>query len=172
MSAPRTPSAALAVMSLIVGIVVGLLGAVPAAADPDPLPPAPSPEPAQKGAAAPPPAPPPAPPVPVLVAPVQAVPTHTPSPAHPPPDETLLTPGPDADSRFLALASQIPGVVITDPNAVVASARGMCTAMQYGLTPDQEVTMSENNTGLTHQHAQDVVAAAIVVYCPYLAHRR
>ena len=170
MSAPRTPSGAVAVMSLMAGIVVGLLGAAPAAADPDPLPPAPSPEPAQKGAAAPPPAPPP--PAPVLVAPVQAAPSRTPSPAHPPPAETPLTPGPDADTRFLALASQIPGVVLTDPNAVVASARGMCTAMQYGLTPDQEVTMSENNTGLTHEHAQDVVAIAIAVYCPYLAHRR
>jgi hypothetical protein len=169
MSAQRTPSAALAVMSLIVGIVVGLLGAVPAAADPDPLPPAPSPEPAQKGAAAPPPAPPPAPrPPPVQVAPVQVVPIQPLAPAHPPP----LTPGPDADVRFLSLMSDIPGVVLTDPDAAVASARGMCTAMQYGLTPDQEVMMTQNNTGLTREHAEEVIAGTIAVYCPYLAHKR
>jgi integrase len=48
----------------------------------------------------------------------------------------------------------------------IGTARGMCTALQYGVTSDQEAIMTSNNTGLTPGHARAVVNAAIAAYCP------
>lgn len=91
-------------------------------------------------------------------APVQAVPTYAP----PPPQE----PGPDADQRFLALASHIPGITIADPVAAATSARAMCRGIENGRAPADEAVATANNTGLTPEHAAALVTAAITVYCP------
>lgn len=104
-----------------------------------------------------------------------ADPDPLPQPAPPPaPAAVQPTPAPraaqttppDADQHFLDLVSQIPGINLTDPRGAIGSAHGMCSAIQYGVTPDQEVTMTMNNTGLTPEHARAVVNAAIAAYCP------
>jgi len=110
--------------------------------------PAPSPPPAT---------PPPASPTPT---PVQAAPTYAP----PPPQQP--GPGSDADQRFLALASQIPGITITEPEAGTTSARAVCRGLRGGKTPAEEAVATANNTGLTPEHAAALVTAAITVYCP------
>jgi hypothetical protein len=118
-------------------------------------PPSPSAAGAPAPVAPPPPSPPSASPTP---APVEAAPTYAP----PPPQE----PGPDADQRFLALASHIPGITIADPVAGAASARGICRGIENGRTPEDEAVATSNNTGLTPEHAAALVTAAISVYCP------
>ena len=130
--------------------------AAPPPAPAAPVAPEPSPAPVAAPAPSPPPAtPPPASPTPT---PVQAAPTYAP----PPPQQ----PGPDADQRFLALASQIPGITITDPVAGTTSARAVCRGLQGGKTPADEAAATANNTGLTPEHAAALVTAAITVYCP------
>ncbi len=130
----------------------------PPSASARPAPPAAPPAPPATSAAPlapPPPSPAPASPTP---APVQAAPTYTPPP--------VREQDPKADQRFLALASQIPGITITDPVAVANSGRAMCRGLQNGRTPADEAVATANNTGLTPEHAAAVVTAAISVYCP------
>lgn len=107
--------------------------------------------------------PPSRPPASETAAPVPTAPTYA-----PPPEPQRQQPRFDADQYFLALASQVPGVVILDPMAMTASARNICNEMQYGgITPEQEAINTTNNSpGMTLPQARALVSAATAAYCP------
>lgn len=100
-----------------------------------------------------------APPAPSPVrAPVAAAPTHA------PPVPRRQAPGPD--QVYLNLASQIPGVTVSDPKEATATARGVCVGLEKGVSPDDAAAATQRKSGLTPAQAAAGVNAAITAYCP------
>ena len=114
----------------------------------------------------------PAPQLPAL-APQEAPPAASPTPTfvraapkYAPPAPAPQRPAPGPDQVFLNLASQIPGVTVTDPAGATASARGVCAGLQNGESPADAAAATENKTGMTPAQAAAGVNAAITAYCP------
>ncbi|MEY8016267.1 serine/threonine-protein kinase [Mycobacterium servetii] len=153
----------------------GTAGHNQAVASPAPARP-PAPAPPRPAPGAPPPAsalPTPAPPVQVPPAPRRASAppvasrAHVPvaaAPTHTPPVPRRQAPGPD--QVYLDLASQIPGVTVSDPKEATATARGVCAGLQKGVSPDDAAAATQHRSGLTPAQAAAGVNAAITAYCP------
>jgi hypothetical protein len=74
----------------------------------------------------------------------------------------------DADQHFLSLVSAIPGMTITDPSALTASARQVCVDLQDGdeTRPDVIAKTIRNTPNGTVGGATALLNAAISAYCP------
>jgi Protein of unknown function (DUF732)/Protein of unknown function (DUF3761) len=74
----------------------------------------------------------------------------------------------DADQHFLSLVSAIPGMTITDPSALTASARQVCVDLQDGdeTRPDVIAKTIRNTPNRTVGGATALLNAAITAYCP------
>jgi hypothetical protein len=74
----------------------------------------------------------------------------------------------NADQHFLSLVSEIPGMTITDPVALSASARQVCVDLQEGdeTRPDVIAKTIRNTPNGTVGGATALINAAITAYCP------
>ncbi|UEB27471.1 DUF3761 domain-containing protein [Mycobacterium intracellulare] len=77
-------------------------------------------------------------------------------------------PPPDADTYFLGLVSEIPGMIIRDPALMTATARELCVHLRNGdESRDLAITTTMQNTvNGTLGAATAMVDAAISAYCP------
>lgn len=70
-----------------------------------------------------------------------------------------------ADDQFIA-AVESRGQVVTDEALMTSAGRGVCTAVEAGLSPVAVAVRIAADTQLTPRDAGYVVGAAVVAYCP------
>jgi hypothetical protein len=73
------------------------------------------------------------------------------------------------DQTYISLASQIPGVIITDPTKFLAGGRLACQDIAANGRAATESDVLHNDPGFVSWQATALVNAAIVAYCPQYA---
>lgn len=83
---------------------------------------------------------------------------------------SVAAPQADADEYFLGLLSQIPNLIIRDPEVMTSSGRQVCMHLQNGdETRDEAIAATIRNTpNGTLDAATSMVDAAVSAYCPQL----